>query len=93
MPPCPCYADDLPLHEWLNEHIWPAETRWVNEEFVHDGTQLAMAEMLRCGTTCFNDMYFFPDISARAAAHCGMRASIGLIVLDFPTIWARDADE
>ena len=86
-------ADDLPLHEWLNEHIWPAETRWINEEFVHDGTQLAMAEMLRCGTTCFNDMYFFPDITARAAAHCGMRASIGLIVIDFPTVWARDADE
>ena len=86
-------ADDLPLHEWLNEHIWPAESRWVNEEFVHDGTQLAMAEMLRSGTTCFNDMYFFPDISARAAAHCGMRASIGLIVLDFPTVWAHDADE
>jgi 5-methylthioadenosine/S-adenosylhomocysteine deaminase len=86
-------ADDLPLHEWLNEHIWPAETRWVKEEFVHDGTQLAMAEMLRCGTTCFNDMYFFPDITARTAAHCGMRASIGLIVLDFPTVWARDADE
>ena len=86
-------ADDLPLHEWLNEHIWPAETRWVNEEFVHDGTQLAMAEMLRGGTTCFNDMYFFPDIAARAAAHCGMRASIGLIVLDFPTVWAHDADE
>ncbi|HAJ92188.1 MAG TPA: TRZ/ATZ family hydrolase [Gammaproteobacteria bacterium] len=86
-------ADDLPLHEWLNEHIWPAESRWVNEEFVHDGTQLAMAEMLRSGTTCFNDMYFFPDIAARAAAHCGMRASIGLIVIDFPTVWAHDADE
>jgi 5-methylthioadenosine/S-adenosylhomocysteine deaminase len=86
-------ADDLPLDEWLNNHIWPAESRWVNEEFVHDGTQLAMAEMLRCGTTCFNDMYFFPDITARAAAHCGMRASVGLIVLDFPTVWAHDADE
>jgi 5-methylthioadenosine/S-adenosylhomocysteine deaminase len=86
-------ADDLPLDEWLNDHIWPAESRWVNEEFVHDGTQLAMAEMLRGGTTCFNDMYFFPDISARAAAHCGMRASVGLIVLDFPTVWAHDADE
>ena len=49
-------ADDLPLNDWLNNHIWPAETRWVNEEFVHDGTQLAMAEMLRSGTTCFNDM-------------------------------------
>jgi 5-methylthioadenosine/S-adenosylhomocysteine deaminase len=86
-------ADDLPLHEWLTDHIWPAESRWVNEEFVHDGTQLAMAEMLRCGTTCFNDMYFFPDISARAAANCGMRASVGLIVLDTPTVWAHDADE
>jgi len=86
-------ADDLPLDEWLNEHIWPAESRWVNEEFVHDGTQLAMAEMLRGGTTCFNDMYFFPDTTARAAASCGMRASVGLIVLDFPTVWAQDADE
>jgi 5-methylthioadenosine/S-adenosylhomocysteine deaminase len=86
-------ADDLPLQEWLNEHIWPAESRWVNEEFVHDGTQLAMAEMLRGGTTCFNDMYFFPDVAARAAANCGMRASLGLIVLDFPTVWAHDADE
>jgi 5-methylthioadenosine/S-adenosylhomocysteine deaminase len=86
-------ADDLPLHDWLNNHIWPAESRWVSEEFVHDGTQLAMAEMLRCGTTCFNDMYFFPDVTARAAAHCGMRASVGLIVIDFPTVWANDADE
>jgi 5-methylthioadenosine/S-adenosylhomocysteine deaminase len=86
-------ADDLPLHEWLNDHIWPAESRWINEEFVHDGAQLAMAEMLRGGTTCFNDMYFFPDITARAAASCGMRASVGLIVLDFPTVWAHDADE
>jgi len=86
-------ADDLPLHDWLNNHIWPAESRWVSEEFVHDGTQLAMAEMLRCGTTCFNDMYFFPDVTARAAAHCGMRASVGLIVIDFPTVWANDADD
>jgi 5-methylthioadenosine/S-adenosylhomocysteine deaminase len=86
-------ADDLPLNEWLNEHIWPAETRWVNEEFVHDGTQLAMAEMLRSGTTCFNDMYFFPDVTARAAAACGMRCCAGLILLDFPTVWANDADE
>jgi len=86
-------ADDRPLHDWLNNHIWPAETRWVSEEFVHDGTQLAMAEMLRSGTTCFNDMYFFPDVTARTAAHCGMRASVGLIVIDFPTVWANDADE
>ena len=86
-------ADDLPLNEWLNNHIWPAESRWVNEEFVHDGSCLAMAEMLRGGTTCFNDMYFFPDVTARAAAHCGMRACVGLIVIDFPTVWAQDADE
>ena len=86
-------ADDLPLNEWLNDHIWPAESRWVNEDFVHDGTQLAMAEMLRSGTTCFNDMYFYPDVTARVAASCGMRACVGLIVLDFPTVWANDADE
>ncbi|MDX1697875.1 MAG: TRZ/ATZ family hydrolase, partial [Thiohalobacterales bacterium] len=86
-------ADDLPLPVWLNEHIWPAETQWVSEEFVHDGTQLAMAEMLRSGTTCFNDMYYFPDVTARTAASCGMRACVGLIVLDFPTVWAGNAKE
>ena len=86
-------ADDLPLHDWLNDHIWPAESRWVNEEFVHDGVQLAIAEMLRCGTTCFNDMYYFPDVTARVAVSCGMRACVGLIVLDFPTIWAGNANE
>jgi 5-methylthioadenosine/S-adenosylhomocysteine deaminase len=86
-------ADDLPLLDWLNGHIWPAESHWVNEEFVHDGTQLAMAEMLRSGTTCFNDMYYFPDVTARAAASCGIRACVGLIVLDFPTVWAGDARE
>lgn len=86
-------ADDLPLHDWLNNHIWPAESRWVNEEFVHDGVQLAIAEMLRCGTTCFNDMYYFPDVTARVAVGCGMRACVGLIVLDFPTVWAADANE
>ncbi len=53
-------ADDLPLMDWLNNHIWPAEAKWVNPEFVKDGTELAIAEMIRGGTTCFNDMYFFP---------------------------------
>jgi 5-methylthioadenosine/S-adenosylhomocysteine deaminase len=86
-------ADDLPLNEWLNDHIWPAESRWVNEEFVHDGTQLAIAEMLRSGTTCFNDMYFYPDVTARVAAHSGIRTCVGLIVIDFPTVWAKDADD
>ncbi len=86
-------ADDLPLMEWLNEHIWPAEREWVSSEFVHDGVQLAVAEMLRSGTTCFNDMYFFPDITAHAASAAGIRAVVGLIVIDFPTAWAADADE
>lgn len=60
-------ADDLPLMQWLNEHIWPAEGRWVDEEFVRDGTRLAIAEMIASGTTCFNDMYFFPDQTADVA--------------------------
>ncbi|HEX5636976.1 MAG TPA: TRZ/ATZ family hydrolase, partial [Gammaproteobacteria bacterium] len=81
------------LMDWLSNHIWPAETRWMSEEFVHDGSELAMAEMLRSGTTCFNDMYFFPDVTARLARKVGIRACIGLIVLDFPTIWASTADE
>ncbi|MET0089269.1 MAG: TRZ/ATZ family hydrolase [Candidatus Thiodiazotropha sp.] len=86
-------ADDLPLMTWLNEHIWPAETKWINEEFIHDGSQLAIAEMLLSGTTCFNDMYFFPDITGRVADHAGIRAVIGLIAIDFPSAWAADGDE
>ncbi|MDH5735157.1 MAG: TRZ/ATZ family hydrolase [Gammaproteobacteria bacterium] len=86
-------ADDLPLMDWLNNHIWPAEQKWVSEEFIQNGTELAIAEMLRSGTTCFNDMYFFPDITARIARDAGIRACVGLIVIDFPTIWAQHADE
>jgi 5-methylthioadenosine/S-adenosylhomocysteine deaminase len=86
-------ADDLPLMTWLQDHIWPTESKFVSEQFVHDGTQLAIAEMLRSGTTCFNDMYFFPDITTRVASSAGMRAMIGLIVIDFPSAWAQDADE
>lgn len=86
-------ADDLPLMEWLHEHIWPAEQKWVSEEFIHDGSQLAIAEMLRSGTTCFNDMYFFPEVTARCAAACGIRASVGLILIDFPTVYAGDSDD
>ncbi len=86
-------ADDLPLMEWLNNHIWPAEGRWVSDEFVQDGTRLAVAEMLRGGTTCFSDMYFFPDDTARTASSAGIRSVVGLIVIDFPTVWAGDADE
>jgi len=86
-------ADDLPLMEWLNEHIWPAEQKHVNTDFAYDGSLLACAEMLRGGTTCFNDMYFFPEETARAAGHAGMRAVVGLIVINFPSAWAQDADE
>ena len=86
-------ADDLPLMTWLNEHIWPAEAQWINEEFIHDGTQLAVAEMLLGGTTCFNDMYFFPDVTGRAADNAGIRAVLGLIAIDFPSAWATDGDE
>jgi len=85
-------ADDLPLMNWLNEHIWPAESTWVSEEFVADGTRLALAEMLRGGTTCFNDMYFFPEVTARIAAQAGIRTVVGLIVLDFPSAWGDGPD-
>lgn len=86
-------ADDMPLMEWLNSHIWPAEATWVSPEFVHDGSRLAISEMLRGGTTAFNDMYFFPDETARVAAEAHMRATVGMILIDFPTVWAADADE
>jgi 5-methylthioadenosine/S-adenosylhomocysteine deaminase len=86
-------ADDLPLMDWLQNHIWPAEGKWVNEAFIEEGTELAIAEMIRGGTTCFNDMYFFPDITGKVAEKAGLRATVGLIVLDFPTVWAQNADE
>jgi len=86
-------ADDLPLMTWLKEHIWPAEGRWLGPDFVRDGTELAIAEMLRGGTTCFNDMYLFPDATARTASRLGMRACVGMVLFDFPTPWAADAAE
>lgn len=86
-------ADDLSLMDWLTNHIWPAEAKWVDPAFIEDGTRLALAEMIRGGTTCFNDMYFFPDRTAEVAIEVGMRACIGLIVIDFPTAWAKDSQE
>jgi 5-methylthioadenosine/S-adenosylhomocysteine deaminase len=71
-------ADDLPLMDWLENHIWPLEQKWMSEEFVRDGTDLAIAEMLRGGTTCFNDMYFFPDVAAEQAIKRGMRGVCGM---------------
>ncbi len=84
------YADDLNLQVWLNDHIWPVEKAFLGPGFVHDGARLAIAEMLRGGTTLFNDLYFFPEVTAAAAVETGMRACIGLPVIDVPTVWAAN---
>lgn len=86
-------ADDLPLMTWLEEHIWPAEGQWVSEQFVADGTKLAIAEMLLSGTTCFSDMYFFPEAAAEKAADHGIRATFYSPILDFPTPYGTGADD
>ncbi len=86
-------ADDLPLMAWLQKHIWPTESAHLSPQFVYDGTRLACAEMLKSGITCFNDMYFFPDVAARAASEMGMRATLGITTLEFPTPFASDADD
>ncbi len=86
-------ADDVALMPWLEEHIWPAEQALLSPQFVQDGSLLACAEMLRGGVTCFNDMYFYPQATAAAASQAGMRANLGLLVLDFPSAYASDADD
>lgn len=87
------YADDLPLHEWLTDHIFPAEARWVNAENVRLATRLAFIEMIKSGTTCFNDMYFFEDVIAEEARKAGIRGVMGESVIDFPTASFRTVDE
>ena len=86
-------ADDMPLEAWLHEGIWPAERRWVSAELVRDGTELAIAEMIRGGITCFSDQYFYPEIVAEAAVDRSMRAVVATPVVDFATGWARNAQE
>ncbi len=86
-------ADDLPLMDWLNQRIWPAENKHVSEAFVRDGTLLAAAEMLAGGITTCNDMYFFPQAAGEAFLQAGMRATLGMIVLEFPSAYASDADD
>ena len=86
-------ADDLPLMQWLQGHIWPLEAQLIGPEFVADGVTLAIAEMLRGGTTCCNENYFFPDVQAATYQRHGFRARIGLPVIDFPSSWARTDDE
>lgn len=86
-------ADDLPLMRWLEDHIWPAEQQCVGPDYVRAGTELALAEMLLGGTTCFNDNYFFPDVAAQTAIRAGMRAVVGIPVISVPTAWATTEDE
>ncbi|MCF6760223.1 TRZ/ATZ family hydrolase [Pseudomonas fragi] len=86
-------ADDLPLMTWLEQHIWPAETKWVNEDFVRDGTNLAIAEQLKGGITCFSDMYFYPKVASECVHNSGIRAQIAIPILDFPIPGASSADE
>ncbi|WP_237065448.1 TRZ/ATZ family hydrolase [Microbulbifer guangxiensis] len=87
------YADDRPLMEWLQGHIWPAEQKWVAPDFVADGSRLAVAEMLRSGTTTFSDQYFFPEATAMVARETGMRAQIAFPIIDAPTPWSRDGED
>ncbi|MDG1953076.1 MAG: TRZ/ATZ family hydrolase [Gammaproteobacteria bacterium] len=86
-------ADDMPLQSWLNNKIWPLEAKHANREFVEDGTLLAIAEMIKSGTTCFADMYFFPDAVAESANKAKIRAQLASPIMDFATIWAENADE
>jgi 5-methylthioadenosine/S-adenosylhomocysteine deaminase len=86
-------ADDLPLMQWLQGHIWPIEGSVIGPEFVADGVTLAIAEMLRGGTTCCNENYFFPDVQAATYKRHGFRARVGLPVIDFPTAWASSSDQ
>lgn len=86
-------ADDKPLMPWLQQHIWPAEQALISPDFVHDGSLLACAEMLKGGITTFNDMYFFPQATAEASLQAGMRANLGLVVLEFATRYASHAAE
>ena len=87
------FADDRPLMEWLEQHIWPTEQQWVDPEFAADGSRLAVAEMLRSGTTTFSDQYFFPEATAAVARETGIRAQIAFPVIDFPTPWSRNGED
>jgi len=86
-------ADDMTLRAWLNDAVWPIEKRWMSAELVRDGTELAIAEMILSGTTCFSDQYFFPEIVAETAVDAQMRAMIGTPIIEFSTVWADSATE
>lgn len=86
-------AESSSLGHWLREQVWPLERQWIDAEYVRDGTELAIADMLTSGTTCFGDMHLFPEVVAQTASAARIRACIGLPVLDAPTQWAESADE
>jgi 5-methylthioadenosine/S-adenosylhomocysteine deaminase len=86
-------ADDLPLTEWLNNYIWPAENTWLSAAFISDAVELACLEMLKGGITTYNDMYFFEDAAGASSKRIGMRAVLGSGILDFPSVSAQTADE
>ena len=82
-------VDGVDLSTWLNNYIWPVERKFVSEDFCLTGVQKACIEMIRSGTTCFNDMYFYPEITASVADSCGLRAAVGVPILNFGTNWAE----
>lgn len=86
-------ADDMPLNRWLENHIWPAENKWLSPQFVSDAIELACLEMLKGGVTTYNDMYFYEDAAGKTAKKIGMRAVLGAGILDFPTMSANTPAE
>jgi 5-methylthioadenosine/S-adenosylhomocysteine deaminase len=86
-------AESQQFKHWLEDQVWPLEQRWMDAEYVRDGTELAIAEMLTSGTTCFSDMHLFPEVVAQVASAARVRACVGLPVLDAPTVWAGSANE
>lgn len=87
------FADDQPLHHWLTESIWPAEKQWMNAEFVRDGSELAVAEMIQSGISCFADMYFFPEETAQVCLDSKIRSQLSFPILEFPTNWGSGVDD
>ncbi len=85
------YADDLELFPWLHDHIWPLEAT-VTEEDIYNGARLACLEMIKSGTTFFNDMYWYFHGTARAVEEMGMRAALGAVFIDMDDTTRRDAN-
>ena len=86
-------AESSSLGQWLTVQIGPLEQRWMDAEYVRDGTELAIADMLTSGTTCFADVHLFPEVVAQTASSLRIRACVGLPVMDTPTLWSGSADE